>query len=182
MTQIGTMAFNAEASPCQSTIVSLTASVTNNILGSIGAALDGDVAKAADTWTDGYSMSVTMTMGQQALANSISQTCFNSVKDGATKAAICFQAKAGDEDGMLAAGGVSARWIAASNFKAEGNPQQAENQGVIGDKEGFSSSPAAAWRGAKNDKGTYEGGSSVKGGLNMGAKVSAKWYQPSASK
>jgi hypothetical protein len=64
MTQIGTMAFNAETSPCQSTVVSLTASVTNNVLDSITEAIDGDIGKAIDTWTDGYEMSITMTMGQ----------------------------------------------------------------------------------------------------------------------
>ena len=124
MTQIGTMAFNAETSPCQSTVVSLTNTVTNNIFDSVANVIDGDIGAAAETWTDGYEMRVTMTMGQQALANSVSQTCFKliSMKEN-DRAGLCFQAKAGDEDGMLAAGGVSARWIAASAFKAEGNSQ-----------------------------------------------------------
>jgi hypothetical protein len=72
MTQIALVgAFNAEASPCQSTIVSLRNSVPKNILGSIGSALEGDVAAAADQWTDGYSFEITTVMGQQMLANSV---------------------------------------------------------------------------------------------------------------
>ena len=99
------------------------------------------------------------------------------------KAAICFQAKAGDEDGRLLAGGVSARWIRGDAFNPEGNAQDLpEVQGTIGASENWSSKPSAAWRGAKQDDGTYNEGNDVLDALNKGMKVSGKWYQPSASK
>jgi hypothetical protein len=182
MTQIGTMAFNAETSPCQSTVVSLTNTVTNNIFDSVAKVIDGDIGGAAETWTDGYEMRITMTMGQQALANSVSQTCFTLVSMKANdRAAMCFQAKAGDEDGRLLAGGVSARWIAAESFNTEGIEQAIDNQGTIGKTEGFRSSPASAWRGQKLGDGTYDEPKDVISALNKGAMVSATWYQPSMS-
>ena len=81
--------FNADVSPCQSTWVSLNAGTAGNIFESINKAVDGDVGGAADAWTDGYAIEVTMQMGQQMLANSISQTCFRDTMD-LKKAAICF--------------------------------------------------------------------------------------------
>merc|ERR1719181_2678961 len=154
--------FNADVSPCQSTWVSLNAGTTANIFESINKAVDGDVGGAADAWTDGYAIEVTMQM---------------------KKAAICFQAKAGDEDGRLLAGGVSARWIRGDAFNPEGNAQDLpEVQGTIGASENWSSAPTAAWRGAKQDDGTYNEGNDVLDALNKGMKVSGKWYQPSASK
>jgi len=57
------------------------------------------------------------------LADSIPGICFKSTEDE-KKAAICIQAKAGDEDGKLSAGGVKVRWIEAGKFKEAGNPQE----------------------------------------------------------
>ena len=62
--------FNADVSPCQSTWVSLNAGTAGNIFESINKAVDGDVGGAADAWTDGYAIEVTMQMGQQMLRNS----------------------------------------------------------------------------------------------------------------
>ena len=116
------------------------------------------------------------------LADSVAQTCFKNA--GVTKrAAICFQAKAGDEDGRLVANGVTARWIKADAFNVEGIPQDIpDSQGTIGSDEGFKATPKDAWRGAKNEDGTFEDAKDVLNALDKGAKVSATWYQPSMSK
>ena len=126
-------------------------------------------------------MNVEITMGQQMLANSISQTCFIGTDPTSTMAAICVSARAGDEDGRLSAGGVQARWIPREEWTIESQPQSEENI-INGDEDmGMTALPAAAWRGEKDEDGEYGEPRDVIEALNKGSAVSAKWYQPSSS-
>jgi len=136
MTQIGTFAFDAEKSPCQDTTVNLKGTASSSIMDFlknadkiVDNAIDGKIdvvsgIEVVEGFSDGYSLEMTMTLGQQMLANSLAGICMVTVDK--SKAAVCMQAKAGDEDGRLAANGVRARWISASAYNEWGNPQTGE--------------------------------------------------------
>lgn len=86
------------------------------------------------------------------LAESIPGTCFKSTEEKG-KAALCIQAKAGDEDGKLAAEGVRVRWISADKFKEEGNPQEISEVGswLNFKEQGLRTWPEAQSTGVKNE-------------------------------
>ena len=65
-TQIGlTGAFDGTKSTCQDTIINLKGrSGTKKVFDFLDSAAKGDVAGLVESWTDGYTLKMTMTMGQ----------------------------------------------------------------------------------------------------------------------
>jgi len=197
MTQIGTFAFDAAKSPCQDTIVNLKGTpgksfmdFLNNVSSVVDGAVKGEIdikgsIEVIEGFTDGYSLEMTMTLGQQMLANSLAGICMVTV--GKTKAAVCMQAKAGDEDGRLAANGIRARWIAAASYNEWGNPQTGDKLDSTSawldpKQQGLSVSPKASWLGTLQEDGTFSEPQAVVEALNKGEKFSARWFQPGSSK
>ena len=122
MVQVGTAKFDADKF-CNLTTIRLSGSPkewNERFLGDISSLSKNEVLKFSSDlgrYSDGYKLTMEITAGQEIEANAYMGTCIQAP----TTAAVCVQAKAADDDGVLAANGVTVKYIMASDYKTSGN-------------------------------------------------------------
>jgi len=124
MVQVGTAAF-AEDDWCHSTTVTIT-----------GVTLADSMDHTVSEFSDGYQLTLALTMGKEGDANEEEgKHAVGVCIMGEGTGAVCIAAMAGDDTGVLAANGLHGKMFAAGGFKAE-----AEN-----DMEAAAELPRGAW-------------------------------------
>jgi hypothetical protein len=177
MVQVGTAAYDAEAW-CHPTTVTLA-----------GTELPEGVDAAVSTFSDGYQLTMAVTVGGAVATEGAAGMCIM----GEATGAVCVGALAGDEDETMAANGLKSKMYAAGTFKPEADNDAAAMVDL----------PAGAWAvlapaGVNNAKAVpaaepKEGeeaeeaaepkeGEQLAGGLKEGAVFSVVYYQPKMAK
>jgi hypothetical protein len=122
MVQVGTAKFDATKF-CNLTTVSLAGSPkkwNETFVGDFSAINKKEVLEYSSDlarYSDGYMLTMEITAGQEIEANAMMGTCIQAP----TSSAICVQALAADDNGVLSKNGITAKFILASDYKTSGN-------------------------------------------------------------